>query len=221
MKTKDIIIILLVAVVAILGTYIFMQTKSDDSGEMTVTNFDECVAAGGPVMESYPEQCRYDGKTFVNEIDDNEVIPPAPPAKEEKLIGGDRDEHGCIGSAGYSWCEAKGKCLRSWEEECEDEDEAEDKNVEDVEKGIISALAAKHNKNHADVSITIEKEVGDYIKGMVQFEQAGEVGNAGMFLATKVNGNWVIVYDGHGMADCDDLINNYGFPKSVLQGICE
>jgi len=34
------------------------------------------------------------------------------------LPGGDRDEHGCIGSAGYSWCEAKNKCLRQWEEEC-------------------------------------------------------------------------------------------------------
>ena len=34
------------------------------------------------------------------------------------LIGGDRDKHGCIGSAGYSWCEAKEKCLRIWEEEC-------------------------------------------------------------------------------------------------------
>ncbi len=32
--------------------------------------------------------------------------------------GGDRDEHGCIGSVGYSWCEAKQKCLRTWEEDC-------------------------------------------------------------------------------------------------------
>ncbi len=37
----------------------------------------------------------------------------------ENVVGGDRDEHGCIGSAGYSWCEAKQKCLRVWEEECE------------------------------------------------------------------------------------------------------
>ena len=36
------------------------------------------------------------------------------------LVGGDRDEHGCIGSAGYSWCEAKQKCLRVWEEPCGD-----------------------------------------------------------------------------------------------------
>lgn len=34
------------------------------------------------------------------------------------LVGNDKDEHGCIGSAGYSWCEAKNKCLRSWEEAC-------------------------------------------------------------------------------------------------------
>ena len=36
------------------------------------------------------------------------------------LLGGDRDEHGCIGSAGYQWCEAKQKCLRIWEEPCEE-----------------------------------------------------------------------------------------------------
>ena len=35
------------------------------------------------------------------------------------VVGGDRDEHGCIGSAGYSWCEVKNKCLRVWEELCE------------------------------------------------------------------------------------------------------
>lgn len=33
-----------------------------------ITSFDECVAAGNPVMESYPEQCRtQDGRLFVNE----------------------------------------------------------------------------------------------------------------------------------------------------------
>lgn len=37
------------------------------------------------------------------------------------LLGGDRDEHGCIPSAGYSWCEVKKKCLRVWEEPCEAE----------------------------------------------------------------------------------------------------
>ncbi|HHQ45358.1 MAG TPA: hypothetical protein ENN13_04395 [Candidatus Altiarchaeales archaeon] len=41
----------------------------------------------------------------------------------EPLLGGDRDEHGCIPSAGYSWCETKQKCLRIWEESCPGMDE--------------------------------------------------------------------------------------------------
>ncbi|MXN76170.1 hypothetical protein GR157_15665 [Burkholderia sp. 4701] len=35
--------------------------------------------------------------------------PPAP------IVGGDRDAHGCIGSAGYAWCESTGQCERPWE----------------------------------------------------------------------------------------------------------
>lgn len=34
------------------------------------------------------------------------------------MAGNDSDAHGCRASAGYSWCEAKQKCLRSWEENC-------------------------------------------------------------------------------------------------------
>ncbi len=45
----------------------------------------------------------------------------------EPKVGGDRDEHGCIVSAGYVWCEEKQKCLRPWEETCRDiEDRAKD-----------------------------------------------------------------------------------------------
>jgi hypothetical protein len=36
----------------------------------------------------------------------------------EQVVGGDKDEHGCISSAGYSWCEGLQKCLRTWEESC-------------------------------------------------------------------------------------------------------
>ncbi len=35
----------------------------------SIENFEQCVAAGNPVMESYPRQCRTsDGKHFVEEI---------------------------------------------------------------------------------------------------------------------------------------------------------
>jgi len=35
------------------------------------------------------------------------AVPPMP--------GSDRDAHGCIPSAGYSWCEATQQCERPWE----------------------------------------------------------------------------------------------------------
>src|SRR5690606_16193694 len=35
-----------------------------------VTNFEECVEAGNPVMTSYPEQCMHDGKLYVQEVSD-------------------------------------------------------------------------------------------------------------------------------------------------------
>jgi len=46
---------------------------------------------------------------------DEQIIASSAP---EFLLGGDRDEHGCIASAGYGWCETKQKCLRVWEEDC-------------------------------------------------------------------------------------------------------
>jgi len=31
------------------------------------------------------------------------------------MPGADRDEHGCISSAGYSWCAKENRCVRPWE----------------------------------------------------------------------------------------------------------
>lgn len=37
--------------------------------DVVVTNFEECVAAGNPVMESYPRQCRHESVPYVEELD--------------------------------------------------------------------------------------------------------------------------------------------------------
>jgi len=34
-------------------------------------------------------------------------------------FGQDRDEHGCIGSAGYQWCAKLNRCVQPWETPCE------------------------------------------------------------------------------------------------------
>jgi hypothetical protein len=35
---------------------------------------------------------------------------------EMSTVGGDRDAHGCITSAGYSWCAKAQKCIQHWEQ---------------------------------------------------------------------------------------------------------
>ena len=35
-----------------------------------------------------------------------------------QLLGGTKDEYGCIINAGYEWCEKEKKCIRPWEEGC-------------------------------------------------------------------------------------------------------
>lgn len=56
-------------------------------------------------------------------ISDDVISPGEFSIKEcrviKNVVGGDKDEHGCIGSAGYTWCQEKQKCLRIWEEVCE------------------------------------------------------------------------------------------------------
>jgi hypothetical protein len=37
---------------------------------------------------------------------------------QEPIAGGDVDEYGCKGSAGYQWCPSTEKCQRMWEEYC-------------------------------------------------------------------------------------------------------
>ena len=54
----------------------------------TITNFEECVAAGNPIMESYPRQCRAGDKTFVEEI---EVTEPELTYEEALLIAQDSE----------------------------------------------------------------------------------------------------------------------------------
>jgi len=58
------------------------------------------------------------------------VAPTAAPSPSPSLIGGETDEHGCLVAAGYSWCEEKQKCLRSWEENCTTEQPSPEASIE-------------------------------------------------------------------------------------------
>lgn len=54
-------------------------SEKDDGEDDDIASFDECIAAGYPVMESIPRQCRTsEGKTFVEGVKDGSGAPPRP-----------------------------------------------------------------------------------------------------------------------------------------------
>ncbi len=68
MKTSSLII--LAIVLSIIASVLLQISDVGKRHFMQVTSYDECVAAGNPVMESYPTQCRTpDGRIFVNPRD--------------------------------------------------------------------------------------------------------------------------------------------------------
>lgn len=120
-----------------------------------------------------------------------------------QLVGGDVDEHGCKGSAGYSWCESKKKCLRIWEEGCP---QANDNEL------IKQALFKKNNwPDDGTLTLTISTNDGKYASGGVTAE-----GGGGYFYAAKVNDKWKIVADGNGVIMCTNLTAYPDYPKTLI-----
>jgi len=129
---------------------------------------------------------------------------PTPPA----ALGSDRDVHGCIASAGYSWCEVKTKCLRPWEEEC----------FGSPYEAILWELSRKYAGKEKTITITMVSQTEKHARASVSFGGPGTPG--GMVLASKMSGIWRIVYEGNGSVDCPALTKEE-FPTEMLQGFCD
>ncbi|NMB84101.1 hypothetical protein GYA28_02320 [Candidatus Roizmanbacteria bacterium] len=162
------------------------------------------VLAVGFFSYQYGKKAR-DGSN--NDLSVISVTPQVKVSSDTPLLGGDRDEHGCIGSAGYQWCKEKNKCLRSWEEACDDVGQ------DDTEL-IKNALIDKHDWNKDDIVVTVSKNDGKYASGGVR-EKNSEVGG-GYFFAVKAEGGWKIVADGNGVIQCSSLAPYPDYPKSLI-----
>lgn len=77
-----------VVLVIILGVFLAREEQSGQN--IRVTNFEECVEAGFPVMESYPEQCSDGEETYTrdigNEIEKSDLIRLDNPRPGQTLL---------------------------------------------------------------------------------------------------------------------------------------
>ena len=62
-------ILLAVALLTLSACQITPPPPTGSPRASDATNFEECVAAGNPVMESYPRQCRDGDRNFIEEIE--------------------------------------------------------------------------------------------------------------------------------------------------------
>ncbi|MEE9525953.1 MAG: cupredoxin domain-containing protein [Candidatus Woesearchaeota archaeon] len=64
-------------------TLILLSGCAPIADEPTITNFEECIAAGNPAMESYPRQCRDPNtdRTFTEDIEE------LPKVNESTIVG--------------------------------------------------------------------------------------------------------------------------------------
>lgn len=66
-----------------------------------ITSFEECKAAGNPILESYPEQCIANDEVFINTA---QVVQPEPEvALTESYYNADKKELLLIGQAPGTW----------------------------------------------------------------------------------------------------------------------
>ena len=74
-KTFKILGLLVIAGALAIVAMVIYDAAPRMNAPAPITNFEECVAAGNPVMESYPRQCRSaDGQLFVEDISNNQSI---------------------------------------------------------------------------------------------------------------------------------------------------
>lgn len=137
------------------------------------------------------------------------ILSPTPKVSPtNQLVGADEDEFGCKVSAGYSWCAAKNKCLRVWEEPCAD-------TQSDISENIKQALIKKNNwATNINLEVTINKREGIYVSGGVR--EKDTMAGGGYFFAVQDGGEWVIVADGNGIISCASVDQYPEYPISFI-----
>ncbi len=102
---------------------------------MNITNFEECIGAGNPAMESYPRQCQANGQTFTEVItlppevsEELPVNPEGPSVMETSCSNGGgiwlADSNECE-NASQKWCEKNGGNWNECASACRNQPEAE------------------------------------------------------------------------------------------------
>lgn len=134
-------------------------------------------------------------------------IPTTLPTNPPEVVGGDKDEHGCIPSAGYQWNEEKQMCVRPWEEEKKSIEEKYAKTspilLKDVNNGEASGEAwiiLKDNVTYHRIFARnmVELQNDDFYEGWLVQKSTGEFFSTGKMTFNEKYQNWLLEYQAEG-----------------------
>ena len=77
--------------------------------------------------------------------------------EQEELVGTDRDEHGCISSAGFSWSELQQTCVQLWEAGVRLDP------IEVKEGDAVISAFVLFNKDESKAEVVLPKKEGSVI----------------------------------------------------------
>lgn len=99
---KKMIYLISALLIAFLALLIVLIIANHQRSNILVRNFEECAATGAPIMESYPEQCRYNGITYTREL---------TPEEKKNLYSGSYPADEYYGSATGAACDFDEECV--------------------------------------------------------------------------------------------------------------
>jgi len=115
----------------------------------------------------------------------------------------------------YQW-KKEGDCFCAAPKSCKCvSGKCEDVFEENKETAIKNLFADKYGKDALEITIEINQETENHIKGGVVLPPGGSE-NSGMFLAAKVNDEWELVHDGQGAVPCL-VAAEYNFPADMVK----
>lgn len=135
LRLRAIICSLIFLTLAIILSMLVPEGEDNETNNISneeIRNFQECIEAGNPVMESYPRQCRsQEGQTFVEELDESvQVEPPTDSLCEDQCGDGVCDDIVCLGTG----C----PCAEDIDSCPQDCTESEEKVVDDTPFGLAN-----------------------------------------------------------------------------------
>lgn len=156
-------LIFIIVVVLVSATVYFIGFKKSE--DISITSFEECVALGNPVMESYPEKCVAGGTTFVRDIG-NELE-----MRNQIMVSNPRPNQVVISPLDIS-----GEAVGNWFWEATFKVSLVDQNGKGLGVGFLTSKGEWMTEEFVPFSGTLNFEKPSSSKGKLIFEKANPSG---------------------------------------------